>query len=138
MEYRMQRIKSFAFYIALAAFVLWSIVYVFRTSFIAMDGQRYFSLFDDGMISMRYAWNLSHGYGLVWNPGEYVEGYSNLLMVLFMAIFTALFDKPIAVLAVQLMGIPILICAAVLAKQIAQLVYKNEPGQEKIGAIIFW
>jgi hypothetical protein len=26
------------------------------------------------MISMRYAWNVSHGSGLVWNPGERVEG----------------------------------------------------------------
>src|SRR5438874_2259808 len=61
-------------------FVLWSIAFVLHTSFIALDGRRYFCLFDDAMISMRYAWNLSHGLGLVWNVGEHVEGYSNLLM----------------------------------------------------------
>lgn len=61
------------------------------------------------MISMRYAWNLSHGDGLVWNPGERVEGYTNLLMVLWMAIWTAFLDKSGAVLAVQLSGVPTLL-----------------------------
>ncbi|HET7011845.1 MAG TPA: hypothetical protein VFI11_13795, partial [Anaerolineales bacterium] len=56
------------------AFSVWAAAFIFRSSFIASDGLRYFSLSDDAMISMRYAWNLSHGSGLVWNPGERVEG----------------------------------------------------------------
>ena len=95
-------------------FVLWALYFVFRTSFVASDGRRYYSLFDDAMISMRYAWNLSHGDGLVWNLGERVEGYTNLLMVLLMSVWTALLDKPSAVLAVQLTGIPVLLGIAVL------------------------
>jgi len=53
---------------------------------IIIDGTRYWWLFDDAMISMRYAHNLVQGHGLVWNPGEYVEGYSNMLWVLLMAL----------------------------------------------------
>lgn len=34
---------------------------------------------DDAYISFRYATNLIHGHGLVFNPGERVEGYSNFL-----------------------------------------------------------
>jgi hypothetical protein len=34
---------------------------------------------DDAFISYRYALNLAHGHGLVFNPGEYVEGFTNLL-----------------------------------------------------------
>ena len=34
---------------------------------------------DDAFISFRYAANLAHGRGLVWNPGERVEGYTNFL-----------------------------------------------------------
>lgn len=34
---------------------------------------------DDAYISYRYAWNLSHGFGLVYNPGDIVEGYTNFL-----------------------------------------------------------
>ena len=42
-------------------------------------------LADDSFISFRYAWNLVHGRGLVYNAGEYVEGYTNLLWTLLMA-----------------------------------------------------
>jgi hypothetical protein len=40
---------------------------------------------DDAFISYRYASNLVSGEGLVFNPGERVEGYSNLLYVLFIS-----------------------------------------------------
>ncbi|HLK36602.1 MAG TPA: glycosyltransferase family 39 protein [Polyangiaceae bacterium] len=45
---------------------------------------------DDAFISYRYARNLVRGDGLVFNPGEHVEGYTNLLYVLLMAIPFAL------------------------------------------------
>jgi hypothetical protein len=48
-----------------------------RSTSLSVDGTRYFWLDDDQMISMRYARNLAHGEGLVWNPGERVEGYTN-------------------------------------------------------------
>ncbi|MBM4355737.1 MAG: glycosyltransferase family 39 protein, partial [Deltaproteobacteria bacterium] len=40
---------------------------------------------DDSYIAYRYALNLAEGEGLVFNPGERVEGYSNLLYVLILA-----------------------------------------------------
>lgn len=40
---------------------------------------------DDAYISYRYARNLTAGEGLVFNPGERVEGFSNLLYVLLLA-----------------------------------------------------
>lgn len=43
-----------------------------------VEGHRYFVLADDAMISMRYAYFLAHGQGLVWNPGQRVEGITNL------------------------------------------------------------
>ncbi|MBI5837519.1 MAG: hypothetical protein HZB25_09765 [Candidatus Eisenbacteria bacterium] len=60
------------------------VAFIFRTTFV-IDGVRYFSLFDDAMISMRYARNLAHGHGLTFNPGEPpVEGFTNPLWVLVM------------------------------------------------------
>ncbi len=41
---------------------------------------------DDAFISLRYARNLASGDGLVFNPGERVEGFSNLLWVLLLSI----------------------------------------------------
>jgi len=40
---------------------------------------------DDAFISFRYAKNLIEGHGLVFNTGEYVEGYSNFLWTILMA-----------------------------------------------------
>lgn len=47
--------------------------------------ERYFFLGDDAFISFRYAANFASGEGLVWNPGEYVEGYTNFLWVVLLA-----------------------------------------------------
>lgn len=80
--------KSHVFFILLlVAYAVYAAIYIYKTSFV-VNGERYFMLFDDAMISMRYARNLANGYGLVWNPGgERVEGYTNPLWVAFMAIF---------------------------------------------------
>ncbi len=40
---------------------------------------------DDAYISYRYARNLADGAGLVWNPGQHVEGYTNFLWVMMLA-----------------------------------------------------
>ena len=40
---------------------------------------------DDAFISYRYARNLVQGHGLVYNPGERVEGYTNLLWTLLLS-----------------------------------------------------
>ena len=69
----------------LAVYIVYALAFIYRTSFL-IDGTRYFSLFDDAMVSMRYARNFAHGAGLVWNPGgERIEGFTNPLWVLYMA-----------------------------------------------------
>ncbi|UCE67573.1 MAG: hypothetical protein JSU85_06060 [Candidatus Zixiibacteriota bacterium] len=40
---------------------------------------------DDALISFRYADNLTNGYGLVYNAGERVEGYTSFLWVMLLA-----------------------------------------------------
>lgn len=47
---------------------------------------------DDAWISYQYAQNLFNGHGLVFNEGEHVEGYSNLLYVLLISIGFAFTD----------------------------------------------
>ena len=69
----------------LVGYALWGAFYIYRTSFV-VSGTRVFCLWDDAMISMRYARNLTEGHGLVWNPGgERVQGISNLGITLVMA-----------------------------------------------------
>lgn len=45
---------------------------------------------DDSYISFRFVKNFVQGNGLVFNPGERVEGYTNLLWVLILSIFYAM------------------------------------------------
>jgi arabinofuranosyltransferase len=100
-------------------YVVWAGLFIYTNSYIAIDDQRYYALFDDAMISMRYAWNFAHGLGLVWNVGERVEGYSNLLMTLGMALASAFLDKKLAVLAVQAAGVPTMLATAYLTWRLA-------------------
>lgn len=123
-------------------FILWSAAFIYRTSFIAIDGKRYFCLFDDAMISMRYAWNFSHGVGLVWNAGERVQGYTNLLMTLIMSLATLVFDKSAAALAIQILGVGFMLGIAYANMKITEivLVEDQENPQEaliKILAFLF-
>jgi len=50
---------------------------------------------DDAFISFRYAQNLVGGEGLVYNPGERVEGYTNFLWVMLTALGMALGADPV-------------------------------------------
>src|SRR5215204_3069533 len=121
------RVRLLAVLIIGVSFVLWACFFIYESSFVAIGGKRYYSLFDDSMVSMRYAWNFSHGLGLVWNPGEYVEGYTNPLMTLLMALATLVFDKVNAVLAVQILGIVFMLVNAYLVMAIAgHLVSRRE------------
>jgi arabinofuranosyltransferase len=57
---------------------------------------------DDTYISLRYAQHLTQGHGLVYNPGERVEGYSNFLWTLLLALPHALHIPPVPFLKVVL------------------------------------
>jgi hypothetical protein len=105
---------------ALALAAAWHAVFIARTSF-TWDGRTGFTLFDDGMISMRYARHLADGFGLVWNPGgPPVEGYTNPLWTLFMAAVHALgFSDLLAPLVVMVAGSALLLLTAVLAARVA-------------------
>jgi hypothetical protein len=98
-----------------ALFIVWSAGFVLRSSVKLDDGTRVWCLFDDAMISMRYADNLTRGRGLVWNPGERVEGYSNPLMVAVMALFLVALPKPAAVLGVQVLGVALTLASGFIA-----------------------
>jgi hypothetical protein len=98
-------------------------VFILRTSFIVL-GERWFVLFEDAMISMRYGRNLASGAGLVWNAGERpVEGYTNFLWTLWMgAIHLLGLPESKVSLAVMLTGVAILIGNALLVERICRRV----------------
>ena len=79
-------LRNLLFSLIVVCFFYYAYRYILASSLV-VNGQRFYMLFDDAMISMRYAYNLVHGYGLVWNAGERVEGFTNPLWVIYMALF---------------------------------------------------
>ena len=122
--------NKYKYLLATVGFIIWAIFFIYQSSFITINGERYFSLFDDAMISMRYAWNLSHGNGIVFNPGEMVEGYTNFLMVLVMSIFTGLFSEKVAVLGMQIFGIFTVLAIARLTVAIARKILNEKTAED--------
>ncbi len=76
-------------------------------------------IIDDGFISFRYAANFVNGYGLVFNQGEVVEGYTNFLWTMFMAAAIALGGSPVEVSAVtnMLLGFAVVSLTAAYARR---------------------
>ena len=110
------------------AYVVYASVFIYTCSIRVASGERFFVLFDDAMISMRYAHNFAHGSGLVWNPGEPpVEGFTNLLWTLYMSIFHLL---PIAeakiCLAIQITGIVVQLASICLVKKISAEIFGKD------------
>lgn len=115
----MEQKKDIWFLGMIVLYVGFALGFILHSSFL-VGGVRYFSLFDDAMISMRFARNLTAGNGLVWNAGQVpVEGYTNFLWTLYMAFWHLL---PISVskicLIIQLTGLAFLTASLVLVRRI--------------------
>ncbi len=115
------------FLLILVVFALYAWRFIQRTSFV-LEGERYYVLFDDAMISMRYARNLAAGHGPVWNPGERVEGFTNPLWVAWMgAVHLLPLPSRQVSLVVQISGAVLLI---------ANLLFVKKTGREVSGSAV--
>jgi peptidoglycan/LPS O-acetylase OafA/YrhL len=104
-----------------AAALAFYLLFILRTSF-AIGGTRYFVLFEDAMISMRYARHLADGHGFVWNIGEPpIEGFTNLLWVLWMSVAhkLGLSESKIS-LFIMLSGVAIMLMTGFVTARIAR------------------
>ncbi len=105
-----------------------------------VDGNAYWLLFDDPMISMRYARNLAQGHGLVWNPGgARVEGFSNPLYTLLMALAHIAAPSPAsAPLLVILIGAAILVGNGLTAMLLSRRAGADDPAALAVlGVVLF-
>ena len=115
-----KNLHNLLFGLLIAGYIYYCHRYILATSFV-IEGKTWFVLFDDAMISMRYAYNLAHGLGPVWNAGERVEGFTNPLWVGIMALIHLL---PIGLnqtgLFVQILGASFLTLNLFLIKKIVE------------------
>lgn len=98
--------------IALTLYGVWAWVFIHRSSFVDLFGVRQYCLQDDAMISLRYARNLAEGHGLVFNIGEHVEGYTNPLWTVLLAVLVFVFGPSGAIPVAQAFGA---VCVAMCA-----------------------
>ena len=132
----MTRTWRWLFLIILLVYAAYAAVFIAQTIFVA-EGQLYSALFDDAMISMTYARNLAQGNGLVWNPGERVEGFTNPLWVVLMAGFHLLpIPENWISLAVQVAGALFFIASLVFLKKTAEELSPRAPGVVLLGVLL--
>jgi hypothetical protein len=95
---------------AAVVMAVWSGWLIYRSSFV-VAGTRYFSLFDDAMISMVYAKNFVEGFGLNWARwGPPVEGFTHPLWMFAMIPVNALpLPLPVRALVVQVASVVLLV-----------------------------
>ena len=111
--------RRFLLIVLAAIYVGWAARFI-AASAVDTSGGRTFCLFDDAMVSLRYAWNLAHGNGLVWNPGERVEGSTSFLFTIWMTVGALFLGKSAAALFVQVSGVALVIGAALLAERLVR------------------
>ncbi len=111
-----------------ALFTVYGLAFIWNTSFL-IGSTRFFCLFDDAMISMRYARNFAHGCGLLWNPGQPpVEGITNFLWTMLMVPWHLLpVPLNLAALPVQLTSLLCLVLALRPLSRIAMRVSGGRP-----------
>lgn len=79
---------------------------------------------DDAFITLRYARNLAHGYGLVFNLGEHVEGFSSLLWVLITSVPEFLNQDQLMI--ARFMGLIFSLLTLIISYQIFNYLSKKE------------
>ncbi|HEX3050748.1 MAG TPA: glycosyltransferase family 39 protein [Aggregatilineaceae bacterium] len=150
----MHKIKGYplAFSCIVVAYLVYASIFIYKTSALVEQkpegyngpekywvttDQRYFVLFDDAMVSMRFARNLANGDGLVWNPGgERIEGYTNPLWVGYMAVVHLVEDDMTRTsLYIQVTAAILLAINLWVVWNIAKLVIGNQAAA--LGAVIF-
>lgn len=105
-------------------YVAWAGAFIYKSSIPLYSGQRVPCLFDDAMISMRYADNLVKGQGLVWNAGERIEGFTNPLQTAIMAAMLFSLPRLAAILAVQVIGVGVVLVTAYMATRVYRQVFR--------------
>lgn len=89
---------------------------------------------DDAFITYRYAWNMARGNGLVFNPGDHVEGYTNFLWTVIHVIpEKAGWDTP---LFSQLLGIVLMVATVMVVLRMARILFASEGFAMLVGIVV--
>jgi len=90
---------------------------------------------DDAFISYRYVKNFINGHGLVFNPGERVEGYTNFLWIIILSIFARLGLDMITVS--KILGVAAGAVTLVLIYQISLNIFRKKDWSQDTKFVFF-
>ena len=90
---------------------------------------------DDAYIAMRYSRNLAEGRGLVYNAGEYVEGFTSPLWVLILAAAHALGFGMVT--ASHVIGVALSVLTIVLVYRMAARALPDGPVAARLIPVVF-
>lgn len=114
--------------------VIVAMLFVAASAFVHARQYRY-NVIDDSYISFQFAKNLATGRGIVFNPGERVEGYTNFLWVVLLAPFY-LFARAASIdftkVAIVLNALVALGCLATMGA-IARRIFAN-----RLAPVVVW
>jgi len=122
---------------AIAWTVGFGAVFVARAS-TTVDGRRTFTMFDDALVSARYAHELATGHGLVWNAGQPgVEGYTNFLWTLWMAALHAA-GVPLQLMGlfVSATGLVLIVANLVVIRAVCRRLAPDRPAVEIVALLL--
>ena len=90
---------------------------------------------EDAFITFRYALNLATGKGVVFNPGEHVEGYSNFLFLVVLAGLKRYFDIDIE-LAARALGVAASSVTVLLTYHLARKLMRGDGHAGLLAALL--
>lgn len=132
---RMARVQPWTWRLLAVTWIAYVCARTWWQHSLVLDGVRWFWLDDDQMVSMRYARNLVAGHGLVFNPGERVEGYTNPLWTALMAVaHVAVRDPTKTSLFVGALAL-VSACVAVIAADRLLEAWAPEPGLARVAML---
>ncbi|WP_244231278.1 hypothetical protein [Saccharomonospora piscinae] len=100
----------------------------------------YSTIAGESYVTFRYSRHLAEGFGAVYNPGEYVEGYANFLWMLLVALPGLVADDPdVIVAAAVVLGVAATLGSVVLAyrltNRIVALARSDDPALPGLGVL---
>ena len=103
---------------------IWVVGIIACSILLLVHAYSYNYVVDDAYISFRYAQNLADGKGLIFNPGERVEGYTNFLWVMITALGVKLGMDPVGLS--KALGFGFAILSMLVVFRYAKVVYGQQ------------
>lgn len=115
----------------------WRVAVLFGALLVATVHQlAYGTVPDEAHIGFRYARNIADGYGAVFNPGEYVEGYTDFAWIVLLALVRAITGADVETVAVVVGVAGVLASVLVVYALTGRILDRSNPSFAVAAAVV--